>query len=198
MSYNFRYIYTEKADLTGDNVLSLLYAARKYEVTSLLQKCRTFLERNIEPVNVCDILKHAVELNDDEITENCVNYVIKNGKKILFLDGFKTLSKDVLAKVIESNALCVDEDLVFTACIEWATHQCDLQRRKVCDGNIRKCLGDILYLIRFPTMPIETFTSIASRGDILTAEEKVAIFQNFSDASSYEHRFPANPRVNRH
>lgn len=49
-------MYIEKATINGDNVLGLLYAARKYMLPELEDKCREFLNEELDPTNVCPVL----------------------------------------------------------------------------------------------------------------------------------------------
>ncbi len=49
-------MYYEKATLTGDNVLSVLYAAKKYILPDLENLCREFLDKELCLTNVCPVL----------------------------------------------------------------------------------------------------------------------------------------------
>ena len=55
----FRYMYYEVANLTGENVLSILYCAKKYMIAGLDAKCRQYLDRRIDHNNVCAILEQV-------------------------------------------------------------------------------------------------------------------------------------------
>ena len=54
-----RYIYFEKAQLSGYNVLTVLYCAKKYMISRLEKACREFLEKKIDHTNVCFILEQV-------------------------------------------------------------------------------------------------------------------------------------------
>ena len=56
MPFHFRFIYYERAVVNGDNVLALLYAAKKYWIPALETKCRDFLNDQLCPTNVCPVL----------------------------------------------------------------------------------------------------------------------------------------------
>jgi hypothetical protein len=49
------------------------------------------------------------------------------------------------------------------------------------DEQLRKVLGDLIYLIRFPIMERKYFTNEVSTKNVLTLVEKVEIFQSFHD-----------------
>ena len=54
-----RYIYVEETELTGYNVLSTLYCAKKYMIPGLEATCRQYLEQQIDHNNVCFILEQV-------------------------------------------------------------------------------------------------------------------------------------------
>ena len=48
----FRFIYSDEVELTGSNVMHVLYLAKKYLVPSLADKCAEFLRKNLDASNV--------------------------------------------------------------------------------------------------------------------------------------------------
>lgn len=52
-----RFIYCDEVKLTGDCVIQVLYLAKKYMIPALENRCRSFLQENINPVNVLDLLR---------------------------------------------------------------------------------------------------------------------------------------------
>jgi hypothetical protein len=72
--------------------------------------------------------------------------------------------------------------------IQWAEQQCRKEQHVSAnkeqhvtanDEQLRKALGDLIYLIRFPIMKRKYFTSTISTKNVLTLEEKVEIYQSF-------------------
>ena len=61
------------------------------------------------------------------------------------------------------------------------------------DEQLRKALGDLIYLIRFPIMKRKYFFNEVCTRNVLTAEEKVEIFLSFDGKQIYA--FPANMRL---
>ena len=55
-----RYIYFEEANLTGENVLAVLYCAKKYMVRGLETLCKDYLEKHMDQNNVCVILEQVL------------------------------------------------------------------------------------------------------------------------------------------
>ena len=61
------------------------------------------------------------------------------------------------------------------------------------DEQLRKVLGNLIYLIRFPVMDREYYANEVSTKNVLTADEKVEIFQSFHNKPI--NTFPANVRL---
>ena len=55
----FRYMYSDEVNLSGSNVMGVLYLAKKYMVPSLADKCTEYLQDNLHPSNVFSILLSA-------------------------------------------------------------------------------------------------------------------------------------------
>ena len=55
----FRFMYTDEANLSGSNVMQVLYLANKYMVPSLVEKCTAYLRDSLKASNVFCILPHA-------------------------------------------------------------------------------------------------------------------------------------------
>ena len=60
----FRYLYTDEVNLTGSNVMHVLYLAKKYTLPSLADKCSAYLHENLGASNVFSILPHAKKFDD--------------------------------------------------------------------------------------------------------------------------------------
>ena len=66
--FRCRFLYCDETQLTEEVVLPTLYAAKKYMIPALVEKCILYLEHNLSPDNVCLIyeqvmLQHLREYN---------------------------------------------------------------------------------------------------------------------------------------
>ena len=55
----FRFIYSDEANLTPDNVMQLMYLAKKYMLPSVVDKCSAYLQENLSAPNVFHVLPDA-------------------------------------------------------------------------------------------------------------------------------------------
>ena len=52
-------MYYEEANLSGENILTVLYCAKKYMIPGLKELCSEFLEKEMDHNNVCFILEQV-------------------------------------------------------------------------------------------------------------------------------------------
>ena len=68
-------MYYDKANITPDNVLFVIYATKKYMLPALTRQCIQFLEKDISPANVCLILEHSLFFSEDELVQKALAIV---------------------------------------------------------------------------------------------------------------------------
>lgn len=162
--------------------MALIYAAMKYQVKGLETTCRDFLKNEMTAENVCFLLEQAREFPDEELEDICMDFIFCHSTDVLESSDFCSLSKPLLRKILESDDLSASEIDVYKACKKWALNACKQEVETYHDtDDLRQALGDLVYLIRFPNIPKETFSAEISKENILTSDEKVEIFQYIID-----------------
>jgi hypothetical protein len=166
--------------------MPILTGAKKYNISRLEEKCRTFLIDILSAGNVCTILKSVHDLEEKGLEQKCLSFITETGNDVLTNNAFAALSKSLIRKIIISDTLQSDEGTVYEACKKWAAENCksDISNAEPTSTDLRNKLGDLIHLIRFPSMSFETFAACASKDDILTADEKVSIFQCIANKST--------------
>lgn len=180
-----RYLYTDVADVNGENALSLLYASKKYAINQLVRKCLTFITDGQTTDNVCSILEQAHFFNEEEFRTRALNYILQHAADVLMTSGFQELCDDCVKLVVCSDRLMCEEDRVLDAVTRWAEYKCQKSGKEGRPEMLRGTLGDILYLVRFPLLDKEYFTNVVSDSALLNDAEKVQLFKYFyrSDAT---------------
>ena len=181
----FRYMYSDKANLSGSNVMGVLYLAKKYMVPSLTGECSKYLLNNLNPSNIFSILPSAQKYEDKDLMERCWKLIDEKTKEALNTDEFATIERSLLKEVIIRDTLCVDEIDLFKAVDLWATEECKRQGLEAGGATKRRILGEeIVKAIRFPIMKLEDFSSVVLASDVLTKEEIVSLVRHLTSVST--------------
>jgi hypothetical protein len=98
---------------------------------------------------------------------------MENASSVLCSQGFMELSHATLLNILKRDELASDEIDVFKAAVKWAEHNCESKSGQ----NMRDQLGEALFEIRFPNIPIEDFARVVTPSGILTNEEIVMLYQ---------------------
>ena len=182
--------------------MPLLYSAKKYSITSLEERCSDFLHEGVSPDNTCTILEQAHLFDEPKLKDKCFDMIYHHSEEIFKSADFGNLCFQCLKTVLESSRLQIGEELIYSACVKWSEEECRRQNLEVNNTNQRQVLGDILFLIRFPIMSPLFFTETVSTANILTADEKVAIYQQytvksgaFTEACKFRNRSRINTNI---
>lgn len=185
-------------------MMALMYCAKKYSVQTLVQACRKYLQTEINASNVCTIMEQAHVFDEKDLWEHCLATVFSNSVEVLTCEfqDYTNLCHDCMRTIFKDERLMAMEDMIYRACKCWAEEKCMQKNLEVTDENVRLMLGEILYLIRFPLMSERAFTELVSSGNVLTAEEKLEVYQSFNsepsdsdNALKLKAKFPSQERV---
>ena len=168
----FRFLYSDEVNLSGSNVMQVLYLAKKYLVPSLADKCTEYLQEHLEASNVFSVLPQAQKFEDNDLEERCWAVIEAQTEKALTSEEFVTLERSVVESVVKRESLSVKEVDLFKAVDRWATKEVERQGLTA-DGVVkRRILGEeIVKAIRFPVMSQKEFASVVVDCDILTKKE---------------------------
>jgi hypothetical protein len=100
-------------------------------------------------------------------------------RAIMKTPSFESLNRETLKELISQDSLNVDELELFQACVRWSKtlYRQNHHGRESSARNVRKYLGDILYLIRFPTMDVKDFAKDPATSGILSDDECNRLFR---------------------
>ncbi|XP_078344862.1 BTB/POZ domain-containing protein 6-B-like [Oculina patagonica] len=191
-----RYTYSGKAELNENNVMQVLYVAKKYILPSLAEECIQFFQENVNAENVFWVLSHAQHYDEKVLEEQCWEMIDKATEEVVKSEGFTKINRSLLEAVVKRDSLTITEIELFKAVDLWATKECERQGLTP-DGNMkRRILGDnTLKGIRFPLMQEKEFVSIVLSCKILTPEEVYEIMKYFNSVASTPVGFPEKKRA---
>ncbi|KAL9980182.1 hypothetical protein ACROYT_G008731 [Oculina patagonica] len=191
----FRYMYSDEVQLSGSNVMGVLYLAKKYIVPSLADKCTQYLHNNLDPSNVFSILPSAQRYDEKDLVDRCLKLIDEQTEEAVKSDGFAAIERSLLEAVVVRDTLTIQEIELFKAVNLWATRECERQGLAADGAMKRKILGEeIIKGIRFPTMKLEDFSSVVLGSDILTKKEIASMTNCLGSASSFPVKFSATKR----
>ena len=185
----FRYMYSDEVNLSGSNVLGVLYLAKKYILPSLADRCLRYIKIHLDPSNVFSILPAVEKYEEKNLVERCWQMIDDHTETAVKSDAFLTIERSLLEKVVQRDTLSIAEVELFKGVIRWA------RRTNVAEGpQMRKILGErIVKAIRFPLMTQEEFNSVVLRSKILVLGE-VMFKANINSVQNLPVGFPETKR----
>ena len=192
----FRYLYIDEVNLTGSNVMHVLYLAKKYMVPSLVDKCSEYLRDNLEAANVFSILPHAKKFEDKDLEDRCWAVIEKQTEEAVSSEEFVTLEKPLVESLVKREVLNAKEVELFKAVDRWATKEMDRQGITSDSEAKRRIIGEeILKAIRFPLMSEKELLSVVADSNILTMKEVVELMKHFNGVLTTPLKFSVVPRT---
>ena len=175
----FRFLYSDEVNLSGSNVMQVLYLAKKYLVPSLADNCTEYLQEHLAASNVFAVLPQAQKFEDKDLEERCWEVIEAQTENALTSQEFVTLERSVVESVVKRESLSVKEVDLFKAVDRWATKEVERQGLTT-DGVVkRRILGEeIVKAIRFPVMSQKEFASVLDC-DILTKKQIVFMMKYY-------------------
>ena len=177
----FRFLYSDEVNLSGSNVLRVLYLAKKYIVPSLADKCKDFLQDSLHPSNVFLILTIARKYEEKSLIDRCWKVVDTETEASLKSNGFELIEKSLLEELVSRESIDIREVELFKACNRWATGKCRKQGLATDGERKRRILGEeVIKAIGFPAMTQKEFADVVLDTKILTPDEIITLFKAFS------------------
>ena len=191
----FRYLYTDEVNLTGSNVMHVLYLAKKYMLPSLADKCGAYLQENLEASNVFSILPHAKKFEDQDLENRCWKVIEEHTEEAVTSDEFVTLERSLVESVVKKEVLNVKEAELFKAVHRWAMQEIERQGLNPDGETKRRIIGEeLLNAIRFPLMSQKEFLSVVPN-NILTTKEIFDLMKHYNGMLTSPLQFSASPRT---
>jgi hypothetical protein len=174
-----RFLYTDACKITAENAIVVMYLAKKYLVSSLVEKCCEILEASIKPDNAFAVLKQAVQFDEKELEEKCWNIVLEKTQECVNSEAFCEIGSCTLNAFLKKETISLTEMELFKVILKWTDKECERQGLNIEHDKTarRRILGDSVYEIPFLAMSQENFVKYVSPTGILTDTEIVSISQ---------------------
>ena len=167
------FVYCDEVHISEENVVQLLYLAKKYMVPSLHEKTRQKLGCMINVANVFEFLPSILQLDEDDLAQQCWKIIDFDTEQAINSEAFCDIDRDLLERVLERDELTIREVDLFRRVLDWANTREKPQEREGKDIHIRDVLGEkVIHLMRFPTMSFIEFNGLVSNSGVLTENEE--------------------------
>ena len=87
-------MYSDEVNLSGSNVMGVLYLAKKYMMPSLAE------EKNIDPSTVFSILPSAQKYEEKDLVEGCWKMIDEKTEEAVKSEVFATIERTLLEAVV--------------------------------------------------------------------------------------------------
>ncbi|KAL3121511.1 hypothetical protein niasHT_003439 [Heterodera trifolii] len=196
------FIYTDDlSGLNGNNAMAVLYAAKKYNIPSLIGSSSQIPISEL--LNVFFAFAQARLFDLENFANCCLAYIGKNADDLLKSDEFLQIDQKLLCEILECDELQISGEIsIWNAALLWADEKCH-ENGIVCSAeNRRQMLGPALFKIRFPLFSQKEFLEKIIPFGILSKDELIAVYQfhalpnchGISDGL-FPMQFPINGRI---
>ncbi|KAH7706133.1 BTB/POZ domain-containing protein 2-like protein, partial [Aphelenchoides avenae] len=195
------WIYSDHAIVRPSTFIAVLLAAERFGMQDLVSRLVVLAEQLLAVkksffYKILDVLEHRQIGCANELAENCLEYFDKNAAAFTKRPSFLSIGHERLMKILARDSLCLREIDVYRTATKWARVQLKRANKRRTRRAMREVLGDVLFLIRFPTMHPQEFTNGPAKDNILSAKEKLAIYGRFYNTgpTSASNAFSTEPR----
>ncbi|KAK9880745.1 hypothetical protein WA026_013067 [Henosepilachna vigintioctopunctata] len=125
------YIYTGKIMLQDNGVFEMLALAQELGVEELRNACEDHVTSTLSVPSACTFLSAAMDIQERSpggkaasgFVERCISYIGENASQCFKTNSFLSLPKEAVIKLISSDYLCMEEEDVWRAVLNWAKYQ---------------------------------------------------------------------------
>ncbi|XP_063410022.1 BTB/POZ domain-containing protein 3-like [Mytilus trossulus] len=194
-----KYIYSDEIEITWENLSDVLYAADKYMLSRVKQKCSDLLKTTAHSSDAVVALSIAAQFHLEGLQRESLQFIENNTSACLASVHANNLSKECVEIIIQSDYLTCTETDICKFFLTWTDKCIETAHLERNPENLRSVVGNLLYLVRFPLVDKKYFSQFVSHTGILTLPEIVNVFRSHygekSDLFVEKTRVPLSKRV---
>jgi len=196
------YVYTDNiAHVTENNVMSVLYCAKKYELEGLrvdcIKKAKEMVKRDSKKC-VLTFLKDSQVLEELELSEVCLQLISHSSRELLTNnhEEFIYLTQAAVVAICKLDVLSIQEYELFLLISDWAVAEAEREQLDVNSiSSSRYVLLNVLPHIRFPCMQHDKLAIEIRNSGLLTSEELTDLFAHCLSGGKVETKYSSKPRI---
>uniref|UniRef100_A0AC34QTI3 BTB domain-containing protein n=1 Tax=Panagrolaimus sp. JU765 TaxID=591449 RepID=A0AC34QTI3_9BILA len=198
-----KFLYNNKAEITGDNAFALLNMAKMYDVPDLFRLCEEFLTKSLTSENVVTIANSASIFHDSAILKNAAEFIAKMPDVLKNEQKYSGMNSEVFSAVLKQDKISALMDSycranhpsyatmyscsycgrasfkeldLFNLMLKWGKNQCKLKNLEENPENLREILKSCLPFIRFPIMTVDELSTVVYPTKLLKKSVMATIF----------------------
>ncbi|CAL1145307.1 unnamed protein product, partial [Cladocopium goreaui] len=154
-----RLIYTGVADISPENVLSILDVAVRFDVSPLVHFAVQFLQNHATSEHACRMLEIGIQYQLSKLVDKCIELIVTDDH-ILESEDFNNLSQAAMIELAKHDAWNLHEDSIFDIFMRWSTVNSSSVEEK------HRLAQPFLEQLRFPHMSTEKLKKLSLNGDV--------------------------------
>jgi len=196
------YVYTDNiAHVTENNVMSVLYCAKKYELEGLrvdcIKKAKEMVKRDSKKC-VLTFLKDSQVLEEQELSDVCLQLISHSSRELLVNnhEEFIYLTQAAVVAICKLDVLSIQEYELFLLISDWAVAEAEREQLDVNSiSSSRYVLLNVLPHILFPCMQHDKLAIEIRNSGLLTSEELTDLFAHCLSNGKVETKYSSKPRI---
>eukprot|EP01006_Ploeotia_vitrea_P035035 TRINITY_DN65831_c7_g3_i6.p1 TRINITY_DN65831_c7_g3~~TRINITY_DN65831_c7_g3_i6.p1 ORF type:complete len:423 (+),score=258.48 TRINITY_DN65831_c7_g3_i6:54-1271(+) len=175
-------VYSDRADLSPENAIGVLMAAKKYQVEPLRKACVAYMSDDIAVDNIVVLLNNFSDLLDEE--QFTLRFLEQHATEIVEHSTFTDLQKRNVKLILSNDYLAADEVVLFRALMKWAAAEAKRNdKNELSLQDLRETVADLLPLVRFPIMSMEDMLRVVLPTRILSDQHALRLLHQIAESS---------------
>ena len=188
------YIYTGCIEIPAESAMNLLNAANMYGLLSLMKSCSACIQENLNASNVCEIMVQSAAFAD--ITNLCMHFIEENSTEVFMSKNIRHLTPNILAMVLQSDNLAINEIELYEGIVEWGRYQCEAYHTGAGEEKVslEDMLSDVIPHIRLPLISASDLVKIVKPTGVVPTDMYLEAIEYHAAPDEVDRSAPAYRR----
>lgn len=194
-----RYVYSDSIEICFENFFDLLDLSLRYDIEHLTSLCLKKIPEIIKSLDgeifTGSIMDFFHIWNKKLISGHFTQIIGKDPLKYINEENVCKLEEEHLEEILKTQQTETCESDYFKLAVMWAENQCHLLKFTTKPEIIRRILGKLFFLIRFPAMSLEEFQDCSTDKTGLFTNEEIIEIVLFIKNETAGSRFQSKQRI---
>uniref|UniRef100_A0A914PXK8 BTB domain-containing protein n=1 Tax=Panagrolaimus davidi TaxID=227884 RepID=A0A914PXK8_9BILA len=166
------FLYSEKCQLSDENILTMIDIAEFYQVNSFKKYCGKYLSKiTLNMENIFQLIETSHKYSIVQIKKSIQDFFKKNFETFVKCEEFLKADKSVIKNIVTYNILKPEQ--IFQAIYEWAENQATVKNES--EDEIKAELKEFLPYIQFEKMRLPFIKNYFVQKDFLFSDQELHV-----------------------